>query len=295
MYGYKIKINSLPEIVWACETSVEDYSWKNHNGKDRLELAVLKYKTRTVVLNNCRYDLKNGDFSCVGGDVGYESFSNSGEPVTIVSVAVRFGDFECEFCDITREDCFDESVILIPAVYGSLSVSDEIEFIKLLHNMIKYYNSNSESSRISFLSDFFSLLSRADLLTRQMFSEKTDTNYYVKKVDSIIEQRYGEKITLSQIADELYITPVYLSAVYKEVRGINISDSILRVRMYNAEKKLLNQNIPTAKVALLCGFCDESYFRKKFKKFFGMNVREYRMIKSGITLYHDKPRRNSNG
>ena len=85
--------------------------------------------------------------------------------------------------------------------------------------------------------------------------------------------------------------PVYLSAVYKANTGVTFSDQLLKVRMRHAESLLLSQSIPTAKVAGLCGFCDESYFRKQFKKFFGMNVKEYRNIKNGITLYHAKPLR----
>ena len=28
MYGYKLKINCIPEILWACETTVTDYYWE---------------------------------------------------------------------------------------------------------------------------------------------------------------------------------------------------------------------------------------------------------------------------
>ena len=116
----------------------------------------------------------------------------------------------------------------------------------------------------------------------------------MKKIDFIIQSKYNEKITLSSVASELNISPVYLSTIYKEAVGINFSEQVLNIRMKHAEKLLIDQNIPTAKVAELCGFCDESHFRKKFKQFFGLNVKEYRQIKNGLTLYHDKPIRKSN-
>ena len=74
---------------------------------------------------------------------------------------------------------------------------------------------------------------------------------------------------------------------------MTFSDKLLQVRMKHAEEMLCDQNVPTAKVAALCGFCDEAYFRKQFKKFFGINVKEYRALKNGITLYHDKPLRKN--
>ena len=81
--------------------------------------------------------------------------------------------------------------------------------------------------------------------------------------------------------------------MYKYITGINFSEQLLNVRMKHAEKLLIDRNIPTAKVAELCGFCDESYFRKKFKCFFGINVKECRQIKNGLTLYHAKPQRKN--
>lgn len=107
----------------------------------------------------------------------------------------------------------------------------------------------------------------------------------------IVGSVYSEKITLQSIASELNISPVYLSTIYKECTGINFSEQLLNVRMKHAEELLINRNIPTSRVVVHCGFCDESYFRKKFKQFFGMNIREYRQIKNGFTLYHEKPQR----
>ena len=63
--------------------------------------------------------------------------------------------------------------------------------------------------------------------------------------------------------------------------------------MKKATELLINSDIPTSKVAFLTGYSDESYFRKRFKNYFGMTVKEYRLIKKGLTLYHSKPERRS--
>lgn len=188
MYGYKIKINSLPKLLWACETTVNDYVWENRNRKDALEISFSKFNTKTVISEGKTYMLKNSALSCIVADEKIESFCEPGSPITIVSVAVSIINLEYTCCNITEADCEDASYLLIPL---------------------------------------------------------------------FIEQ-------------------------------------LLNIRMKHAEKLLLDQNIPTAKVASLCGFCDETYFRKKFKQYFGMNVREYRQIKNSLTLYHPKPQKGTN-
>ncbi len=295
MYGYKIKISCLPDVVWACETTVDNYEWENRNTRDMLEISFTKFGVKNITVNNNSYTLKNSALSCIAADEKRKAFCESGKPITIVSVAVRLSDFKYETREITEGDLYDEENLILPAFLEDLPIYYELEVTKSLHKIIKLSSGSSENQKIAMTAAFFELLYKVDEITRNQFDVKnSSTNYYVKKIDYIISSKYSEKITLSSVASELNISPVYLSTVYKETVGINFSDQVLNMRMKHAEKLLLDQNIPTAKVAELCGFCDESYFRKKFKQFFGLNIREYRQIKNGLTLYHDKPMRKSN-
>jgi len=294
MYGYKIKIECLPQIVWACETTVDNYEWTNRNTHDILEISFTKFGVKNVTINNNSYTLKNSALSCIAADEKRQAFCEAGKPITIVSVAVRLSDFKYEAREITEADLHDDQNLVLPAFLEDLPIYYELELTKALHKIIKLSSENSEKQRIALIAAFFELLYKVDEITRNQFDVKNSkTNYYVKKIDYIISSKYNEKITLSSVASELNISPVYLSALYKEAVGINFSEQVLNIRMKHAEKLLIDQNIPTAKVAELCGFCDESHFRKRFKQFFGLNVREYRQIKSGLTLYHDKPIRKS--
>ncbi len=294
MYGYKLKINGLPKLMWACETTLNNYEWQNRNSKDMLEIAFAKFNTKNLVINNNSYTLKKSALSCVMANERRESFCEPESPITIVSVAVKFSDFMFVPCEIAESDCNDKSVIVLPAFLENLPLSDELDLIKTLHKIIKLTSNNAENENVAFISHFFELLYKIDFMTRNKISSKNqNNNYYIKKINYIIESKYSEKITLQSVASELNISPIYLSTMYKDCSGINFSEQLLNVRMKHAEKLLIDRNIPTSKVAVLCGFCDESYFRKKFKQFFGMNVREYRQIKNGFTLYHEKPQRKS--
>ena len=292
MYGYKLKINSLPKLVWACETTLNNYEWKNRNSKDMLEIAFEKFNTHNIIINNKSYTLKKSALTCVMTDERREAFCEPESLITIVSVADKFSDFMFEACELTEADSRDKTKLLLPAYLEDLPLSDELDLIKTLHKIIKLTSNNSGNENAAFMSNYFELLYKIDLITRNKSSSKNqNSNYYINKINYIIESKYSEKITLQSVASELNISPIYLSTMYKDSCGINFSEQLLNIRMKNAENMLIDQNIPTSKVAELCGFCDESYFRKKFKQFFGMNVREYRQIKNGFTLYHEKPQR----
>lgn len=293
MYGYKVKINCLPELLWASEITVTDYHWQNRNKKDMLELSLSAFEEKTVRLKGKELLLRNHALSCVVGEEERTAFCRKGTAITVVSVAVKLSDFYAQEAELTAEDGADPSVLLLPAVLETLSLEDELEVTTLLHKLIRAHTDRTESGKARCLSGFFELLAKVDGIVRKgQASEAVDRrDLYIHKANSIIASRYAEKITLSAVADQLHISPGYLSAIYKKVTGMTFSEYLLNTRMKHADKMLMDQNIPTAKVAALLGFCDENHFRKKFKQFFGMNVREYRNIKNGLTLYHKQPLR----
>lgn len=290
MLGYKFKIRSLPKPVWAGESTVSDYSWEQWRQKDQIELSFARFDTQTVILYGNEYTLKKNALACVAAGEGRKAFCEPGQAITVITVAVRFSDLEKAFCQITPEDCEDPSVLLLPAFLEGITLSDELEITKTAYKCIKQVPINSESKYLAFTSAFFELLYKFDQITRKTIMDtRKQMDHYIKKIDYIIDSNYHKKITLQSIAKELNLSQIYLSTLYKTYAGITFSEQLLNVRMKHAERLLLDQNIPTSKVASLCGFCDENYFRKKFKQFFGVNVGEYRKYKNRLTLYHEKP------
>ena len=158
MYGYKIKINCLPKIVWACETTVKDYDWKNRNKKDMLEICFAKFERLTLILNNKTYHLKNSAGSCILGDENRKCFCESELPITIVSIAVNLCNFEYDYSDFTEADFKDDSFLLLPAFIENIPLVDELEIIKSLHKIIKYSSNYSENNKTATYSSFFYLL-----------------------------------------------------------------------------------------------------------------------------------------
>jgi len=290
MLGYKLKIRSLPRPLWAGESTVSDYMWEQWRQKDQMEISFSKFDTQTLILYGKEYTLKTNTLGCVFAGEGRKASCEPGKPITVVTVAARFPDFEKTFCEITPRDCEDPSVLLLPAFLEDITLSDELEITKIAYKCIKQVPVNSESKYFAFSSAFFELLYKVDQITRKtVFDTHKQMDHYIRKIDYIIETNYRQKLTLQSIAKELNLSQVYLSTLYKTYAGITFSEQLLNVRMKHAEELLIDPNIPTSTVASLCGFCDENYFRKKFKQFFGVNVGEYRKYKNQLTIYHKKP------
>ena len=299
MFGYVLqKPQGLPKTRWACQTKVTDYAWENRAHPNTIEFALTSATARTVYrAGSAPQTLRGTVFSCVVGDSDVRSYAESDVVVEISSVSVQFPSLVASAKEFDDTDFTDESVLLLPAVLDDLSDRERLSLDRLLHRYIQSYVESSASAHMACCAILFELLSTLDKTVRQRAEtakRKKDkyVNYYVMKTDAILTQSYSKHLTLQTIANELGITPSYLSAIYKEARGIGFSDRLGALRMERARELLLSSSLSVAQIAEQVGFCDESNLRKRFKQYFGVGMREYRNIAKEQTLYHAKPQRN---
>ncbi|MCI8407345.1 MAG: helix-turn-helix domain-containing protein [Oscillospiraceae bacterium] len=100
----------------------------------------------------------------------------------------------------------------------------------------------------------------------------SDTVY---KVIEYIRANYSQKITLDEIARHVHFSKTYLSRIFKEETGENISAYINRIRIDKAKLLLADKGISLVEVASLVGFEDQSYFTKVFKALTGTPPKRY--------------------
>lgn len=111
-------------------------------------------------------------------------------------------------------------------------------------------------------------------LTREM--RKSGHNAVIEKTKAYIDNHYHRSITLDAIAKEVFVTPVYLSFLFKQVEGVNLSEYITHVRLERAKHLLQHTSCKTYDIASQVGYEDEKYFSRIFKKKVGMTPTEFR-------------------
>ena len=106
----------------------------------------------------------------------------------------------------------------------------------------------------------------------------------VYKVMEYVKNNYASKITLDDVAKHVYLSRSYLSSVFKEETGYSLFNYINRVRVEKSKLYLLDNSISLVDVAAMCGFEDQSYFTKVFKKATGVSPKKYRDSRGNIAL-----------
>ncbi len=98
----------------------------------------------------------------------------------------------------------------------------------------------------------------------------------VYKVMEYVKQNFHRKISLDDVARTVYLSRSYLSCIFKEETGQSLFSYINKVRVEKSKLYLLDNAVPLVDVAALCGFEDQSYFTKVFKKETGLSPKKYR-------------------
>ena len=106
-------------------------------------------------------------------------------------------------------------------------------------------------------------------------------NLLVARAIDHLEAHYQEKISLREVAAALYISPNYLSELFRRHTGQTLSDYLQHLRMEKARRYLADVRYKVSDIARLVGFTDSRYFSSSFKKLYGMRPLDYRNSLAG--------------
>ena len=98
----------------------------------------------------------------------------------------------------------------------------------------------------------------------------------IRKAERYIWTHYTRKLSLKEIADASGLSAPYLSTVFKEEMGENLSNYLNRLRIEKAAAMLITTNLPISEIAKICGFEDQSWFSKIFKNNTNLTPGKYR-------------------
>ena len=98
----------------------------------------------------------------------------------------------------------------------------------------------------------------------------------VQKVMNYVNLNVAEPLTLKSLATMCFISPSYLSALFKQETGSTLIDYINTQRVNRAAQLLVQNNHTIAAVAEEVGILDVNYFTKIFKKTLGVTPTRYR-------------------
>ena len=108
--------------------------------------------------------------------------------------------------------------------------------------------------------------------------QKGENSFIVRNALQFIDEHYSERITLEEVAKNIYVSKWHLSKLLNKEVGRTFSQIINQVRIEKAKELLKDSSLRIGDVAELVGFLDISHFSRMFKKIEGISANNYRNL-----------------
>lgn len=220
----------------------------------------------SIIIQGQSYILEAGEGVLIAPFVSHSYFGVTKEWVTLF--ATFTGTIESSIAKLTG----NKTVILTDKNQGAVISAIICEAIK------KYESSPTDVRALSI--DCYSLLmSFIDGIYTNTPTENPLYQRYVEPIIKEIETNYSYELTVRKLSMEVYVTPQYLSRLFKRFLGCSVYEYLTAYRINKAKEFLLTHpHLKIQEIARKTGFIDTSHFIAVFKKATGFTPLEFRRL-----------------
>lgn len=151
-------------------------------------------------------------------------------------------------------------------------------FTKILSRMKETEDTKEEGYQLSLIADSYHVLSFLYKQLEDTYSrpQNNETIEILNRMTSFIYNHYSEKITLKDIAEYGHVSISKCSRMFNQYMNHSPIDFLNLYRLEVSSDLLKNTNESISNISMICGFDQQSYYNRMFRKEYGCTPKEYR-------------------
>lgn len=178
---------------------------------------------------------------------------------------------------MSGEDCNPAGIQLINYLYAylhELNLNQKAITYSRNETMESFLDIAGRREKVDFI-----MTKYYDLLTSISQQKNSHSDAIAAYAVRYIREHYTDpEFNLSGLSYSMNVSLSYLSTVFKQATGNNLSTYVAELRHEKAMELLADLQYPISEVSFRCGYSDAKYFAKLFKKRTGSTPSEYRNL-----------------
>lgn len=257
------------------------FTWKGtrdnkeevYHSHEFLQVAFVMSGTGKCRIDDQVYDLEEGDLLILNPGVMHQALIIEGNATPNTDFYVAASDFQLEGLAV--------STLPLPTGEPVLHTTGELR--QKLFRICSSMDAENTACRPghyymmkAYTLQMLTLIIREQFEPVERASGRTfdyvNKKYVVEQIIGYFEDHYSEKISLDQIADNMYLSPFYISKIFKSETGDTPIRHLINIRLEKAKEILQKGECSCIQeVAASVGYDDAYHFSKLFKKRFGIS------------------------
>lgn len=257
--------------VGKCSTSRAELP----HGHEFIELVYISSGQVTHEIDGQRYLLRQGDILFM--NLGCTHAFYSEEEYTYINILFSPEVLEERENPLPLLSLSAFNELRHDAAFGKLSFFGEerSEIEATVFSMLKEYKEKKPHWERILSNQLHTLLLKMLRKTEQGMEERElDTMW--RELSEYIDQNFGQKLTLSSLAEKCFYNPSYFSRCFKEKFGMNMTEYITRKRLDHAKELLSTTALSLDMISEQAGFADRAACAHAFQKYLGANPKDFR-------------------
>ncbi|RXZ80537.1 response regulator [Paenibacillaceae bacterium] len=194
---------------------------------------------------------------------------NGMEEAFAAAVRAQFAGLSTNYIDYLQ--AYYTIVALLLGSVAAADCTDRGEPALDMDRLTNIANHPTKEAALAFLLD-----AAAALFARRRQLKDERTHQFVNKLHHYIQTNLGGDLSLTRLSEVVFLNPTYLSVLYKQQTGINLSEYIADLRIKKAKELLEQTPLKIQEIAERVGFETAGYFTRFFKKHLNRTPQEYR-------------------
>jgi AraC-like DNA-binding protein len=268
--------NFNPRVLYAVKIKKKDSS--DSTSSQTHDYASIIYMISgecAYNINDTLYPVKKDDIIILNPDTPHSCIMKSGKEVVQFHAGI--------------DNIFIESLpkgYLIAKVQSPVVRMDKYsrEFIKCYNEILVEQEKGEPGCCLMIKSLFMKLIiliiketyaSDYNLSDDSINFEPYDRTTIINSLMNYMDENYMQQISLDKISRNMYLSPAYISKVFKEETGESPINYLIKTRLSKACEMLKKDSLSIKQISKGVGYEDAYYFSKLFKKYYGVPPSKY--------------------
>lgn len=242
-----------------------------HCHEDFLELSFIISGSVDYVIEGNNYTLKKGQVLISNPGVYHQEFLTADTNCQELHIGLTNSNlFNC--CNKNYMDIGDSHIL------NMIKYKDDI--LKICNEILdeqRNYKKTSPFMLKSLIMKLLILLHREineelpNLNSNEVSFKSREKKSLVEAITKYFNNNYKDDISLYTLSKNMYLSPVYISKIFKEVMGDSPINYLIRIRLAKAKELLENSKLTIKEISEEVGYNDPYYFSKLYKKYYDVS------------------------